>query len=82
MADTPTSGHIILDATGYRCPVPVLKVEAALRKMAAGERLLVRADDPVAVVDIPHFCRTAGHAVERAPDEGPACVFLVTHGEK
>ncbi len=76
------SAEITLDATGCRCPVPVLKVEAALRRMAVGDRLLVMADDPIAAVDIPHFCRSAGHSVERAPDRRGACVFLVTCGEK
>ena len=69
-----------LDARGYRCPIPVLRVEARLRALGPGGRLLVCADDPLAVLDIPHFCRAAGHAVERLPDDGGACVFLVTRG--
>ncbi len=71
-----------LDVRGYRCPVPVIRMEAALRRMRAGEQLLVFADDPVAAVDIPHFCAEGGHAAERQPDKGAACVFLVTRGEK
>lgn len=73
-----------IDATGYRCPVPVIRMEAMLRRMAPGETLLVRADDPIAALDIPHFCREAGHEALRRPDEGPpgapVCVFLVTRG--
>ncbi|PQA88809.1 hypothetical protein CW354_07470 [Marinicaulis flavus] len=73
-----------LDARGYRCPLPVIRMEARLRRMAPGEKLLVRADDPVAALDIPHFCREAGHEALRRPDEGgpgaPVCVFLVTRG--
>jgi tRNA 2-thiouridine synthesizing protein A len=72
------------DVTGYRCPMPVIRMEAALRRMPPGGRLLVRADDPVAAIDIPHFCREAGHEAVRQPDEGPSgapiCVFLVTRG--
>lgn len=83
-ATQPTDNPEILDATGYRCPMPVIRMEAKLRRMAAGERLLVRADDPVAAIDIPHFCREAGHDAARRPDEGPpdapVCVFLVTRG--
>ena len=67
-----------LDAAGYRCPMPVLLMEKALRAMAPGALLEVIADDPVAAVDIPHFCREAGHGVERRPAEPPFCVFLVT----
>ena len=77
----------VLDATGLRCPLPVVRAEAALRAMRGGERLLILADDPVATVDIPHFCRGAGHQVERLPDRaaqggGPVCVFMVTRAEK
>ena len=62
--------------------MPVIRMEAALRHMEIGSQLLVFADDPVAIVDIPHFCAEGGHQAERKPDEGDACVFLVTRGEK
>lgn len=82
----------MLDARGLKCPLPVVRMEAALRRLAPGARLKVLADDPVALVDIPHFAREGGHGCERARDEegkpGPGaeepafCVFLVTRGEK
>ncbi|MEO1252817.1 MAG: sulfurtransferase TusA family protein [Pseudomonadota bacterium] len=71
-----------LDLTGYRCPVPVIRLESALRRMAEGRQVTVFADDPIAAIDIPHSCREAGHGVERLPDEGGTCVFLVTRGPK
>lgn len=81
MADQPTMPQH-LDVTGYRCPLPVIRMEAALRRIAPGAQLLVMADDPVAAIDIPHFCREAGHLAVRQPDQGaesaPICVFLVT----
>jgi tRNA 2-thiouridine synthesizing protein A len=70
-----------LDARGYRCPIPVLLVERALRGLPDGGRLTVTADDPVAAVDIPHFCRQAGFAAERLPAPEGLCVFLVTAKE-
>ena len=84
MTDQPIEKVTVFDATGYRCPMPVIRMEAHLRRMAPGEKLLIRADDPIAALDIPHFCREAGHRAERQPDEGPqaapVCVFLVTRG--
>ena len=53
-----------VDATGWRCPMPVLLMERALRKLAPGGRLVITADDPVAAIDIPHFCAAAGHGAE------------------
>lgn len=72
----------ILDTTGLRCPLPVIRAEARLRALAPGARLRVLADDPIAAVDIPLFCRQGGHGVERLADEAGVCVFLVTRGEK
>lgn len=71
-----------LDLRGYRCPIPVIRLEAVLRDCPSGTQVTVFADDPVAAVDIPHFCREAGHAVERLPDNGEACVFKVTRTDQ
>ena len=72
-ADTP----IRLDLRGYRCPAPVIRLEAALRKAPPGASVIAVADDPVAAIDIPHFCREAARPVRRLADEGGAAVFLV-----
>jgi len=58
--------------------MPVIRLEAAMRSAAAGASIRIRADDPVAAVDIPHFAREAGRRCERLPDQDGACVFLVT----
>ncbi|SHG69121.1 tRNA 2-thiouridine synthesizing protein A [Cognatiyoonia sediminum] len=50
-----------LDATGLLCPLPVLKARKRLQALQSGDVLTVLADDPAAVVDIPHFCAEAGH---------------------
>ncbi|MCA8889637.1 MAG: sulfurtransferase TusA family protein [Parvularculaceae bacterium] len=83
-----------LDARGLRCPLPVIRMEAMLRRMAPGACLLVIADDPIAAVDIPHFSREGGHSCTQLAPEAAGliagaaataagvCVFLVTRGEK
>ena len=50
-----------LDAIGLLCPLPVLKARKRLQALQSGDVLTVLADDPAAVVDIPHFCAEAGH---------------------
>jgi tRNA 2-thiouridine synthesizing protein A len=50
-----------LDLRGLKCPLPALLAKKALGKLAAGASLLVLADDPMAVVDIPHMCHREGH---------------------
>lgn len=51
----------ILDARGLLCPLPVLKARKRLQTVASGALLTLWADDPAAVIDVPHFCAEAGH---------------------
>jgi len=60
-----------LDATGLLCPLPVLKARKRLCAMKRGDVLEMLADDPAAVVDVPHFCAEAGHELlETSEDNG------------
>ena len=54
-----------LDLRGLKCPLPALLAKKALARLPAGALLTVLADDPMAVVDIPHMCHDEGHALER-----------------
>ncbi len=66
-----TDTNDTLDATGLLCPLPVLKARKRLKAMPEGGVLRMWADDPAAIVDVPHFCREAGHAlVEQQETEG------------
>jgi len=58
-----TRSETTLDATGLICPLPVLRARKALRGLAAGSVLSVRATDPAAVKDFTAFCAEAGHAL-------------------
>ena len=66
-----------LDARGLLCPLPVLKARKRLAGLAPGEVLRVLADDPAALVDIPHFCAEAGHVMEGQGEEDGAQVYLI-----
>ena len=60
-----------LDATGLKCPLPVLKARRALRDVPAGGLLEVLATDPGATQDFAHFCTTTGcEMVESGEAEG------------
>ncbi|WP_341205957.1 sulfurtransferase TusA [uncultured Psychrosphaera sp.] len=61
-----------LDALGLRCPEPVMMVRKSIRAMELGQTLLITADDPATVRDIPSFCRFMGHdLVEQFIDSSP-----------
>ncbi|KIN64950.1 Sulfurtransferase TusA [Sulfitobacter noctilucicola] len=69
-----------LDATGLLCPLPVLKLRKRLTALENGDVMRLRADDPAAIVDVPHFCAEAGHALIETSDEGAAQVYHVRKG--
>jgi tRNA 2-thiouridine synthesizing protein A len=58
----------VLDLRGLKCPLPALLARRALARTAAGGRIELVSDDPLAAVDVPHMCHREGHevlAVER-----------------
>ncbi|MFT4706295.1 MAG: tRNA 2-thiouridine synthesizing protein A [Yoonia sp.] len=69
-----------LDATGLLCPLPVLKARKRLQALSSGDELRVMADDPAAVVDIPHFCAEAGHTLVDISDQGETQLYVIRKG--
>lgn len=70
----------ILDARGLRCPLPVLRARKALLALPPGAVLRVLADDPVAVVDLPHFCAESGHDLLECAETTDAQLFTIRRG--
>ena len=66
-----------LDATGLLCPLPVLKAAKRMRAMESGGRLRMTADDPAAVVDVPHFCAEQGYELESSEVEGSVQTYVI-----
>ena len=66
-----------LDATALLCPLPVLKARKRLQALSSGQVLRVLADDPAAVIDMPHFCAEAGHELLATEDQGDVQVYFI-----
>lgn len=66
-----------LDARGLMCPLPVLKLGKVLRGLPVGSVVRMLADDPIAVIDIPHFCAEAGHRLMKQSDTDDHQVYLI-----
>ena len=66
-----------LDATGLLCPLPVLKARKRLKALETGQVLKMLADDPAAIVDVPHFCAEQGHKLLQQTVEGDAQVYFL-----
>ena len=69
-----------LDATDLLCPLPVLKARKRLQPLNAGDLLEMRANDPAAIVDVPHFCAEAGHALVETREDGDVQVYVIRKG--
>lgn len=76
-----TSYAAELDATGLKCPMPVLRARRALKPLDAGAVLRLLADDPAAAKDVPAFCETTGHALVATEDVGDgATAYFIRKG--
>lgn len=57
--------------------MPVLKARKKLKSMAKGDVLEVQADDPVAIVDFPHFCHEQGHQLVSVEPSDEYNLFII-----
>ena len=55
----------IIDTTGLRCPLPVLKVRKNLPSLKENQLALIIADDPLAEIDLRHFCGLKSYSLEK-----------------
>ncbi|MEN8917823.1 MAG: sulfurtransferase TusA family protein [Octadecabacter sp.] len=67
----------IIDARGLMCPLPVLKLGKVMRRVPVGTVVTIWADDPIAVIDIPHFCVEAKHRLVSQTDEGAYQIYVI-----
>lgn len=52
-----------VDASGLKCPLPILRAKKALAQMASGDVLKVITTDPHAQRDFQAFCEQTGNAL-------------------
>ncbi len=69
-----------LDCEGLLCPLPVLRARKRLIGMAPGQVLRLRATDPMAAIDLPHFCTEAGHELLDTTKAQGATHYLIRRG--
>ena len=66
-----------LDTIGLLCPLPVLKAAKRMRELPKGAVLKVTADDPAAIIDVPHFCTEQSYELVSAEDDGTVQTYLI-----
>ena len=66
-----------LDATGLKCPLPVLKARKAMRGLEPGEILRILATDPSTAADFKEFCANTGHELLESSEKDGVLVYLI-----
>lgn len=69
-----------LDLRGLKCPLPALMARRALARLPPATAITVLANDPLAVVDIPHMCAEDGHDVADARKADGHHIFTIRRG--
>lgn len=70
----------VYDLRGLKCPLPVLKTRKYLATLPQGVTLTVETTDPLAVIDIPHFCTEAGHTLVSSETVDSGHRFVIRKG--
>ncbi len=78
----PTNPDLVLDLKGLVCPIPVVKIAGAIKKVDVGGIIEAEATDPGVMADIPAWCRSTGHELLGIEREGRTFVFRVMRVEK
>ena len=68
---------VTLDLKGQLCPMPVVKLQLAAKKLAAGQVIEGIATDPGVMADIPAWARTSGNALISIEQQGKEYHFIV-----
>ncbi len=66
-----------IDAIGLKCPEPVMLLHAAMRRLAPGQELTLRATDPSTERDVASFCEFLGHTLLLARREGDQFLYRI-----
>lgn len=70
-AGLPAAGAEV-DASGLKCPLPILRAKKALAQMESGDVLKVITTDPHAESDFQAFCKQTGNALLAQAARGDA----------
>jgi tRNA 2-thiouridine synthesizing protein A len=60
---SPQTPVMMLDLKGLLCPLPVVKIAQAVKKVNVGDLVEATATDPGVLADIPAWARTSGNEV-------------------
>jgi tRNA 2-thiouridine synthesizing protein A len=60
---------MVVDTRGFFCPMPVIKTSDALENLDPGSLVEVISDDPAIEFDLPAWCQSNGHTIQRIENQ-------------
>ena len=60
---------LVINTLGLRCPLPLLKVQKNIKSLKKGSEALIIADDPMAEIDLKHFCLNNNYILKEVNNE-------------
>ena len=67
----------LVDASGLKCPLPVLKARKALQSLRDGDKLRVISTDPASPLDFMHFSNSKGHSLISVEEKEESFEFVI-----
>ncbi len=74
------SEPVLLDLSGLKCPMPLLKAKQALNGLEPGARLRVIATDPGSVRDFAVFAQQSGNLLLESVEDAGTFRYLLEKG--
>ncbi|HKI74229.1 MAG TPA: sulfurtransferase TusA [Pseudomonadales bacterium] len=71
---------VFVDATGLRCPEPLMVVRNKMMDMNSGEVVKITATDPSTSWDFANFCRFLHHELIREENDGETYTYWIRKG--
>ncbi len=68
---------LTIDAKGQKCPMPVLLTSRGIKKIDAGQLMLVEATDGGSQSDIPSWAKDTGNELVETSSEGGVFRYLI-----
>ena len=66
-----------VDASGLKCPMPVIRAKKGISSVAVGQAIELLATDPGAMADFKAWTRSTGHELVIAEQHGEVLRFVI-----
>ncbi len=69
--------EVTVDAVGFFCPEPIVRLGKAIRKLESGDTVVLVADDPTSKIDIPNWAETSGNELLSVEEHGGVMEYRI-----